>query len=240
MKIQNKLPVSKVLVGAFALLWWYRDTFLHSLAAPIFFLSLMGLFVFYASPDWHPFYFYYIYIIYAVLFTILAVTCHRIVLLGVNSVPAYGLKLWSRREFRFLWFVVGIYMVVFLPTSIAVIVVANLYKLVSDLQLLVIIVTIPAYYVMARLSLVFPATAIDKKATLKWSWQKTRNNGWRMFVVVGVFPWMLSFLMGLIWRENATLPEVVMLYIAGYFLVVIEVSALSLSYKELAYEGRVK
>lgn len=158
----------------------------------------------------------------------------------MNAVPAYGLKPWSRREFRFLWFVVGIYMVVSLLTTIAVIVVANLYKLVSDFQLLWIIVTIPAYYVTARLSLVFPATAIDEKATLKWSWQKTRNNGWRMFVVVGVFPWMLSFLVGLIWRENATLPEVVMLYIAGYFLVVIEVSALSLSYKELAYEGRVK
>jgi membrane-anchored glycerophosphoryl diester phosphodiesterase (GDPDase) len=93
-----------------------------------------------------------------------------------------------------------------------------------------------ALYVSARLSLVFPATAIDKRPDLKWSWNLTRNNGWRMVVVVGVLPWVIGMIVGVLYRENATVLETIVLSTLGIALFAVEIAALSLSYRELTKE----
>ena len=41
-----------------------------------------------------------------------------------------------------------------------------------------------ALYVLARLSLVLPRTAIDQRPTLQGSWRLSRSNGWRLAVVL--------------------------------------------------------
>ena len=96
------------------------------------------------------------------------------------------------------------------------------------------IASIPAIYVLARLSLAFPAAAIDKHSSLRWSWVRTRGNGWRIFVVVGLFPWLAEMVFGLLWREDATIPEQVLLSILAYVGLSIGIVALSFTYKELA------
>jgi hypothetical protein len=87
-------------------------------------------------------------------------------------------------------------------------------------------------YALARLSLVFPATAIDKKVNLKWSWVVTRGNGLNMFAIVGLFPAFFDFIITSLWRENATDVENVLLSIISFFVIAIEVFALSLTYRE--------
>lgn len=99
--------------------------------------------------------------------------------------------------------------------------------------------SIPATYIFARLSLVFPATALNKKTGLKWSWEKTCQNGWRMVVIVGLYPWLISNIIWLFSRSQSTPFEqtlVALLYYAGSAL---GVFALSLTYKEIIDEAGV-
>lgn len=227
--------------------WWYRGTLLRALLYPIFFLSIIALCSYYFGKEWRVLGHIILYFLYSIFFTILAITCHRIILLGEESVPAYGLIRWSKRELKFLGWTVIVQFVYLLTmvliTAVTFTITTNVLSgninstttnEVSDwFKWIAFVSAIPAIYVLARFSLVFPATAIDKQADLVWSWQKTRGNGWRMFVVVGALPWLLSFVSGLFWRENAAAPEVVLLIIASYLVFVVEISALSLSYKEL-------
>jgi uncharacterized membrane protein YfcA len=94
--------------------------------------------------------------------------------------------------------------------------------------------SIPGGYVAARLSLVLPATALDRTVTLRWSWGQTSSNGWRLFVVIGVLPWILSSLISWLYRENASIPEVAVILALSVLLMVMEIAAVSLSYSELS------
>ena len=93
---------------------------------------------------------------------------------------------------------------------------------------------IPALYVMARLSLVLPGTALDGKPTLNWAWQLSCGNGWRLVLLVGLLPWLFTQVAVILLRHNATLVEVVLIAVLVHVLLIVEVAALSLSYKELA------
>jgi len=47
---------------------------------------------------------------------------------------------------------------------------------------------IPVLYVVGRISLVFPSTAVDHNMSMRWSWQVTKDNGFLMFIIVGAMP----------------------------------------------------
>lgn len=183
-------------------------------------------------------------VVYGVLFTLFAVACHRLVLLGSESSTTRFIPRWSWRETRFFAWWIAVFLIhaavwyasLFPPLTVF----ANVSPLRDTLETwtkwIDSAARIPALYVSARLSLVFPATAIDKRPDLKWSWNLSRNNGWRLVVVVGVLPWVISKIVGLLYRENATVLETVVLSTLGIALFAIEIAALSLSYRELARE----
>ena len=112
----------------------------------------------------------------------IAISCHRLVILGVGSLPsAWGL-FWSRRETRFLgWsaLIGGIAWVLLLVAAF------SLEYGVLPLSLVLIFVPVAnLVYVIPRLSLVLPATAIGQRPTLKGSWRLSRSNGWRLVLVM--------------------------------------------------------
>lgn len=52
-------------------------------------------------------------------------------------------------------------------------------------------------------------------------------------LIVGVLPWILYYLVNLLLRDNATFVEYGVVRIIGFFLLAVEVVALSFSYKHL-------
>ena len=124
------------------------------------------------------------------LLTMIAVSCHRLVILGVASLPnAWGL-FWSGRETRFLGWIIAVTVLV-VPYLLSV----PLITRTLDAWLLLAVVFPFALYVSARLSLVLPATAIGQRPTLKRFWRLSRSNGWRLVLVLSpaVLPVSLVF-----------------------------------------------
>jgi membrane-anchored glycerophosphoryl diester phosphodiesterase (GDPDase) len=184
-------------------------------------------------------------VVWGLLFTLLAVACHRLVLLGSEPAKVSFAPRWSWRESKFFAWWVAVYLVhlaawyVFFTLLSTVLL--NVWRPSDGVfptwtEWMSEAAKILALYVSARLSLVFPATAIDKRPDLKWSWNLTRNNGWRMVVVVGVLPWVIGMIVGVLYRENATVLETIVLSTLGIALFAVEIAALSLSYRELTKE----
>jgi hypothetical protein len=90
-----------------------------------------------------------------------------------------------------------------------------------------------AFWVLARVSLVLPAIAIDQKPDVHAAWQTSKRNGWRLAVVVGVLPWSLQRLTDFLYRDGASTAEFGVLVVLATLFVIVEVTALSLSYWEL-------
>lgn len=222
--------------------WRRRNEFAWALAVPLALLAGLSLAWYFADQllrqlsGWWPFFLYCG--AFALFFTLFAVTCHRLVLLPSQRVRGIQSPRWSARESRFLFWVVTLWILYVAVWWLGLLVAGNVWPRDGNLQgwfgVVEFVASLPALYVVARLSLVFPATAIDRYADLKWAWRTSRGNGWRLVVVITVMPWLVSHLVGLLYREQATAAEIVALTVLGTALFALEIAALSVAYRQLA------
>lgn len=234
-----KLPFLRIIAAAMLFAWTNRAKFINAISLPTLTMVIVWGVWLYFSDGISSFFSWIILLCYGLSFSFLAVTCHRLILIGdAERYNSYHAKP-GYRELRFLaWLIV-----IFVIKSVLEFVTQIFVQYVSGgifaegggsiPYWIMHISSIPALYVLARLSLAFPATAIDMRSSLRWSWARTQGNGWRIFVVVCLFPWFISMVLWFVWREEATLMEQVVLSILAYVGLAIEVVALSFTYKEL-------
>lgn len=175
--------------------------------------------------------------IYWVLILFFAIACHRLALLEeVRQFPTL-LPPFSRREAMFAVRGLGaslLYAIVqWVLLAVAASANAHGSGAGSDGYWMRWIAWAAGMYVFARLALVFPATAIDAKTSFTESWLRTRGNGWRMLVVVGGVPAVLSYATDWLFSQALGIgAEIAVSVVIALFLAV-EVTALSLSYRAL-------
>jgi hypothetical protein len=239
--ISAPLPVIRIICDAFLFVWDKRVRMLRALAIPVALLFVVGHTFTFADDDpwkWAQMF------VQTALYILFAITCHRLALIGDEGVPNYGLRTWTPREWRYLGWSVVIMMIWMLYFFVISSMIAS--KLISEVEAgtrvesvesfgpLVWLAGVPILYIFTRLSVLYPAIALDQQPTAQWVWRLTADNGWRLTIVVGLLPWVLYFLAGLLLRENATLVENIIVELIGFILLAVEVVALSFSYKHLA------
>jgi len=246
---RKKLPLSKILINAFLIPWSRKGYFLQTIALPT--LLLVSIWALWVTINPAGVLNSYLFLFaYLVAFSYFAITCHRLILASTSSLKQIQ-TIHIRRLAWFTAWVIVIYglsliielialniliQFVTMPASVELTEAAiNQYQL--ELQqakeIIEYILYLPIMYLLGRLSLVFPATAIDVKTGLKWSWIQTRNNGLRILVIIALFPWSLNILLSLLNRENATIFEQGIVGILMYLSAAIGIFALSLTYLEL-------
>ncbi len=148
---------------------------------------------------------------------LIAVTTHRIILKGPDSVPTWGINRigWREIEFTLCQYVMLIFLI---PAAILFFV-----PFVGPILGMVV-----GAYMIGRMSLVFPSIALERKFDFKDSWDATKNYKFMMFVVVAVFPFlpgMINFMLGRI--QGITL----VLQVISLFTTVYVVAALTIAYQ---------
>lgn len=102
-------------------------------------------------------------------------------------------------------------------------------------------------WVFARLSMLFPATAVDNHMSVRAGWRFSRHNGWRLFWIIALAAvpvWIVSTLIGLVFTVlgiqidlygslTAMLLSGLVFQFLGFIGIATGVSALSISYKRL-------
>ena len=237
------LPAGLIIKDAFSHSWLYRTEITKAIAFP--FLGLIVLsFIYDSYLNNFGFFAKIIYeLLHATIFTLLAVTCHRLVLLGRESVPKFGILSLSMREVRFFsWIILGVicgYLIMNATKMVAFLI----FK--SDNWFFVLqVIFIPLWlYIYSRLSVVLPATAIDKKADLAWAWNITKTNGVRLMIISAVI--MLSVLLVSVMAVGTVIYFIfnkgalfnLSLSFSGYLAVIVDIIALSFAYKYLTRES---
>jgi len=106
-----------------------------------------------------------------------------------------------------------------------------------DIQRLINVVGVvgqaPVIYLLARLSTLLPALALDQPWELRSAWHQTRGNGWRLALIVFMLPWALSAATDLAFASTENNLLGALLAVARAVLLALGVIALSLSYREL-------
>lgn len=234
-----RLNVEKVAVGAFLIPWLNRRTFGRALVIPLLLLASLTLSWYYSSEHLSQAVKWGLYFLYGVLFSVIAVTCHRLVLLDFQEAASRSTMGWSSREMRFFIWMVGIWcifaIIAISLTGLFLILLSPWIKEPNATwpQSAVLAAKLPAFYVCARCSMVFPAIAVDRQVNLKWAWNLSKDNGWRLVLVVTALPWLISHAVDLLYRDNATVIETIILTFLGTAFIAVEIAAISLAYREL-------
>ncbi|HYJ41796.1 MAG TPA: hypothetical protein VEW08_13470 [Steroidobacteraceae bacterium] len=252
----RRLPLRRVISGAFTLPWEHRGSVFRATAAPL--LALIActlawdLSSFYISGIGRVVLLLIFYLPTLIAMSWLAVTVHRLVLLEAPDAAMHFDLGFIRRVSTFAAVLFGIWVLFSGLTLLITSGVLNIFNpsryvetsvepgpvpqpmdLPVPFEWITSIARILAYWFVARVSLMLPAIAIDRKADLGAAWQASRRNGWRLAIVVGALPWCLQALVNLLYRDGASTIEFALLVVLGTMLIIFEVTALSLSYWEL-------
>ena len=193
-------PISslKIVVGAVAVIPFRFRVFARALAVPFVLYTafdsvwlLQPALEFYDRFRWPMF--ALTQLLDLALYTITAVTTHRIVLLGASSVPRYGIE-WARHTTRFFAFALS-----FTSAGYATAFILSWGFRTSEPVALSFLpsmgLTLGTWvlaFFLARLLLVFPAAAVGQPITLLRSWELTRQRQVLMFLIVIVYPILIG------------------------------------------------
>jgi hypothetical protein len=236
------LDLGKVVAGAFLVPWWHRKAFARALAVPVaLFMAFSALWHYYGMTQLPWFAALTVNVVYGMVFTLFAVTCHRLVLLDPESVARAWRPRWTLRETRFILWLTGLWLVGVAASMALLALVGTVWVNLAgdseiDLHRMQVAIRLVLLYPLARLCVLFPATALDLDPlpNLRWAWDLTRDNGWRLAVIVGFLPWLFAQLMDLAYRSNASRLEWLLLSVLAIAFFAVEIAAVSISYRELA------
>jgi len=172
------MDIKRTIWGAFGYVYAYRKPFAKALLFPISILVVFG-----AIPiqEHGSALMVLLTILPLFIYTILAITTHRIILLGPESVSEWGVYVPRKREFYFVLYSIG-FGLLMIPFGF--------FALIPTIGWIIAVAAI--IYMMARLSLVFPAIATDQGWSFSDSWKATKNHQILMMVVVAIFPFVIS------------------------------------------------
>jgi hypothetical protein len=242
-----KLRVAKILFDAFTLVWFRRADFMRALWLPfLLMIALTATFSFSksdlpASLGWISLAAYYF------LIVLFAVNCHRVVLLDSVGIQAWKIPKWSWRETRFLAWCAIFYVIAvvcgMVGMTIFVTIIGNITTqllgsgdLKSSTWTVIggYVIKIIYSYIFARLSVMLPAIATDKSLSFQQTVKLTQGNGWRLLIIVSVLPWAIQIILSRLIREDYSFVEYMLCLIITCALLTVEITTLSLSYRELA------
>jgi hypothetical protein len=241
--MEFRLPIIRIIKQSLAINWSYRATLLRVLAAPIFIAIIYNVLSrqFFSFSSLTSYAMYSIF--YLLLLTFILVNCHRIFLLGSTYVPKHGFIL-NRYFFTFFLWEIILITILFVVWYILIFAIINIsislpfveinteesfFK--SSFKWIETIAKIIALYFIGRICLVLPSAAIGGTPSFKWSWKTTKNNGWRIFLLISFLPWLFTEVLELFYREKSSVFEQVALSIISYLIMTVEVAFLSLSFK---------
>jgi len=152
----------------------------------------------------------------------IAISTHRIILMGEESVPEWGKLSIGNNELRFIWYSILV-VVIMIPTA--------LLSFIPTIGLPLAFVGIA--YLAGRVSLILPATATEQDWNISDAWDKSRNHQLLMSLTVVIFPIIFG------------IPELLLSYlpymeipviIISIFTTVLVVAALSVVFKLITDE----
>lgn len=205
------MEIKQILVDAWSILVERKDKLIKVLPLPVVLLAVLGIGHNYQQSVLISF---MLLIANILLTSMIAVATHRVILIGSDSIPDAVPKP-DKRVLVFIAYSIGLGLILVPIALISVFIPMGL-----------LLYFLCMAYIVGRLSLVFPAIAIDAPWRFSDSWNATKEHQTAMFVVVGLLPALFIILdsiflgftfFGVIWSFLSAM-------IIVYFVAVLSVS----------------
>lgn len=234
----RQLSLPKVLLGALLCAWTLRGSILRqaglAMAAQVLVILIWTL----VERQVPTFVLWGMYLFNLAFTAIIAVRCHRLVLVPSESAKGIAMPLLEMRELKFLLAMFLIWITAWgamlLPNIGLQMVKQSWPELPSGLVYW--LAWVPGSYVAGRLTLKLPAAAIDRPMDVSSAILATRGNGWKMAVIIGLIPLLLGEIADLLFIADAGPAPMLISSIAMQLFIAVEVMALSIAYNELVVE----
>ena len=218
------MPVDRIFKGALGLVVYYRKELAKALLFPVgAYLLINYLLITPANAGISMIGS----LITMALQCLIAVTVHRIVLIGPQAVDIWGPKRWTARDSRFLLHMIGLVCLITVACMPFVLMIAVT-------PVIPILGAIFCYVMLTmRLSLVFPAIALEREFGFKEAWHLSGRYLKQMFFTVAIVPFVVmlpAIPLSLLVSFNLSLVSVVTT-IWSMLATVVIVTALSVTYK---------
>lgn len=244
-----RLPVSKIMVGALFICWSNWKKLVKGLLPTAALIFTVGLVWQLSGIRLNNPVSIFFAVLSLLLFAKFAVTCHRLVLVDFNADDRWTLPFsWSVRESVFLRRMIIVYAITSVGSIlISLVPLAMVAQSIPESQrndpatllpFAMLFAGIPAIYFLARLSLVFPATAVDAQTGIGQAWNQSRGNGLRIAIIVGLIPWLSLAVEYFMSKLVPGVFAAIAANIINYVLITIELIALSLAYREMVQQGK--
>ena len=226
----SALPVMSTVYGGYAAVFRNIGALMRALLMPLLFGAIVWAFREALESGW--FLSTLLTLLALPLACLFAITIHRTVLLGPDSLTNPWSIYWTRRESDYFWWLIILAVVAGL-IAIGIALVAWMFPQGTALYVAIFLVT---KYFEARLLMVLPSTAVGKRMILSTSWTLTSGNGVRIAIALTI-PWAI-FVMLLAVIAFVAARTWVGLYIflvapLALLTVVVEIAILSLSFRQL-------
>jgi len=124
---------------------------------------------------------------------VILITVHRILILGREAVPRWGIQKFEQREFNFFLK----YLIVAVVFVLTVALMSAFLQIIGLNIFVAIFISMLVFSIfLSRISLVFPAIAVDIKMSFRDSFYYTKNFKFLIFITVIIFPVLFSLLFG--------------------------------------------
>lgn len=176
----------------------------------------------------------------------MAINIHRIIIIGKNAVPQYGIRRWTMRETRFLgWWIVANFYMTAMGIAVATIglgiagladpKVGKVYGLIllpfAGLGMFL------GWILFVRLLLLLPATAVDRREHMGWALAASKGNSIRLGILTGTLPVIYLITAVVISSITEATWAWFVIDLVYYISVVVGVAVLSVCYLHIVDSG---
>lgn len=236
---RTKLAIAQIIINALKASWEKRKRLAQVVALPSLALVVIATYWSYADRKVDTMDAMVWVALWTMAFSPFALACHRVLLLGNDSLPQYGIMRLTKREIKFFAWLSAIGLIGFFVKAISIMTIGNVLVNVIEIQndWLVWILKgadVLAAYLVARLSLILPSIALDEQLSLSHVWHLSQGNGFRLTIILVGLPWLLAYYGQFIFPEEMNLAQVTLCRILYCVALLLEVAVLSFSYKALS------
>jgi len=172
--------IDKTVRAAFAYLNEYKLEYVRALCIPAFITSVVSLSFPENSEGMNTIHYVLSFFMMIIFYFWMVIVTHRITLLGSESVTRWGVYIPGRREFYFMIYSIGLFLIMIPLAVLAIIPTIGMFLFYSAFG-----------YLFARFILVLPAIAIDKQYSFIDSWNATKDHQLFILVIVWVLPFVI-------------------------------------------------
>jgi hypothetical protein len=183
-------------------------------------------------------------LVHALTLLLATIGAHRVFIMPDDQVTKTKPLRWTWRETRFLgWWIVLALVVVLIALPLPILFIGLNSVVPSAIsvtegggygEIILSSLFIIMYYLLARLSLVLPATAIDQKGkSLKWSWRLSQGNSIRLLIIIGGIPLLINIFLYFLPESEGIVLSLIYCTV-GLIVGAVEICLLSLSFNFLS------